>query len=297
MRRRLLPCIYQEHADDGWKNTIIGMTRIWSMVLYYKERVPKGLREKVMQSSLPHPDVPVPEYHDATTQGFLDEIAAYAATIEESEHQLAAGKANIEESEHQLPADEANTEESEHQSASSETTNEQLVADPWRSTLMERGDGYRVVLFDKSRLLNDYCDRRGLCSRQPRMLKEFKKFTTIFGYMPYDERYQLPVGTQDTVTLDEALRLLATTPASQQGEINGLATSHHAEDGLERASSKSENIQPQETGAYTHQDELNDHDETTENHDGSSTSNNPPNQNKILHVLIGKQPEDQFMQT
>ncbi|WAR64250.1 hypothetical protein PtB15_16B410 [Puccinia triticina] len=126
----------------------------------------------------------------------------------------------------------------------------------------------------RNRLVPSTQDRRAQSS------DPFERYTTTLGYMPYNSQRQLQLQSsgQDTVTLEEALKLLAATAGKSGG--------HAGAGELERTSSMSKNLEDMPTGASGHEYHLSNGKTAKKlNHDGSSTSDTAGQE--ISHVLLG----------
>lgn len=232
---------------------------------------------------------PSPE-HEATNGQLRRQSTSPGATDQEVGHRSDASEATIEELGHPSAPFEASGAETGHSSPAPEVTNEELAADEDAITVVHHEDGYDVYYGGTFRFTTSSSLYEAFSQYRPRKTR-FERISTIMGYMPYKEHYQLQLKSgQATVPLDQALHLLATEKTSQHTESNALDTSsnppvtssnpldttHHAGDELERSSSKSKDRQHQLTGDYRIEEDQLDHGTATQNHDGSSASNPSP---------------------
>ncbi|WAR64234.1 hypothetical protein PtB15_16B394 [Puccinia triticina] len=171
------------------------------------------------------------------------------------------------------------------QSSVDEETDEDLYAAYlWLTESKKKGTVWDFANMDEGTLMARYRHARELEGKVA-----FDRDTIILGHMPYSDEYQVHLKPgQDTVSLDQALNLLATT-AGQPGESSGPGTSHHAGTGRElgKTSSKLMKLKGKQTKDYSREAQPTNHRKNTESHDGSS---NPiPSEHEISHVLLGQQ--------
>ncbi|OAV88886.1 hypothetical protein PTTG_28880 [Puccinia triticina 1-1 BBBD Race 1] len=186
---------------------------------------------------------------------------------------------------HPSATSEAASEEFGDQSVASEAINEQPASDPFRPTITIQMGGYLLTYIGP--IFPDPSHNVLQPQELEARILAFNKNTIILGYMPYNKQLKIKSTEQVVVSLDQALHLLVTTEASQHGESDALADSHHAGGGLERANSKSKDLQHQQNQAYSCEDM---HLKTNNNHKDSSTSN--PTNKEILDVIVGNKDKD-----